>query len=121
MFVDEFKKILAYGVLVVFIWTSLWSVLGAEVLPPNGQLFSFMVLFLLITVVYYLLKLIKIPKLFVMLAIGFVLTNWTSLTFNKQISSTLRNVALSTILLRAGLGLDTGVSLVQMFFQTKSN
>ena len=110
MSLEVIKKIVAYTLLTSLVWISLWAIVGPEVLPPNGNLFSFIVLFLLITIVHNLLKFIRIPKLFVMLTIGFILTNWTSLTFDIQISSVLRNIALSTILLRAGLGLDVRVS-----------
>ncbi|XP_029798428.1 sodium/hydrogen exchanger 9B1 isoform X2 [Suricata suricatta] len=103
------------GVALFMIWCVAWSFSGSEVLP-GGNLFGLLIIFYSATIGGKVLELIRIPSvpqlppLLGMLLAGFTIRNVPFLSdyihINNTWSSTLRNTALTIILIRAGLGLD---------------
>ncbi|XP_059176925.1 sodium/hydrogen exchanger 9B2-like [Physella acuta] len=91
------------------IWAALFSLTGDQALP-KGNLFSLFVLFVACWCGGYVVKLIKLPPLLGMLLVGGVLGNAPYINVAKDINATwlfsLRQIALTIILTRAGLGLD---------------
>lgn len=98
-----------YDLIVLFlIWGTSIGLLGREALPPNGAIFSLLVLYILAVVLGQLSTcLLKLPPLMGMLAAGLITSNAIGLKICPQMSSAIRTLALVVILLRAGLGLDT--------------
>ncbi|KAM6220964.1 sodium/hydrogen exchanger 9B2 [Rhynchocyon petersi] len=102
--------------MVVLLWAVVWSVTGSECLP-GGNLFGVLILFYCAVAGGKLMGLIKLPSLpplpplLGMLLAGFLIRNIPVVSDNVQIkhkwSSSLRSIALSIILVRAGLGLDS--------------
>ncbi|XP_051021671.1 sodium/hydrogen exchanger 9B2 [Acomys russatus] len=102
--------------MVVLLWAMVWSVTGPECLP-GGNLFGIIILFYCAVAGGKLFGLIKfptlppLPPLLGMLLAGFLLRNVPVISENVRIqhkwSSSLRSIALSVILVRAGLGLDS--------------
>ncbi|KAM8906252.1 sodium/hydrogen exchanger 9B2 isoform 4-T4 [Lycaon pictus] len=102
--------------MVVLLWAVVWSITGSECLP-GGNLFGIIILFYCAIIGGKLLGLIKLPTLpplphlLGMLLAGFLIRNIPIISDNVQIkykwSSALRSIALSVILVRAGLGLDS--------------
>ncbi|KFO25874.1 Mitochondrial sodium/hydrogen exchanger NHA2 [Fukomys damarensis] len=98
------------------LWAVVWSVAGSECLP-GGNLFGIIVLLYCAVIGGRLLRLVKLPTLpplpplLGMLLAGFLLRNVPVICDSVQIqhrwSSSLRSIALSVILVRAGLGLDS--------------
>ncbi|CAG2179294.1 unnamed protein product, partial [Oppiella nova] len=103
---EKVAKYLSYSFLLLLIWATLWSLTGAEALPPDGYLFNLLVVFTLAVIFGQILEWLGLPALLGMLIIGFLLGNLFDMTLNKRLSSVLRSLALVIILLRAGLGLD---------------
>ncbi|GFN98310.1 mitochondrial sodium/hydrogen exchanger 9b2-like [Plakobranchus ocellatus] len=93
----------------VVAWTTLLAVTGDSALP-GGNLFSLAVLFVACWCAGYIIGLIRLPPLLGMLIIGGVLGNAPHINFANDIhpswSSGCRQIALTIILIRAGLGLD---------------
>ncbi|XP_062838510.1 sodium/hydrogen exchanger 9B2-like [Anolis carolinensis] len=108
-------KIVTYGTAIVLVWAVIWSITGDECLP-GGNLFGILFLFFFAVIGGKLMGLIKLPglppfpPLLGMLLVGFLIRNVPYITDIVQIKvkwgATLRNIALSVILVRAGLGLD---------------
>uniref|UniRef100_A0A8D1NTD7 Cation/H+ exchanger transmembrane domain-containing protein n=1 Tax=Sus scrofa TaxID=9823 RepID=A0A8D1NTD7_PIG len=102
--------------MVVLLWAVVWSITGSECLP-GGNLFGIIILFCCAVTGGKLFGLIKLPTLpplpplLGMLLAGFLIRNIPVISDNIQIkhkwSSALRSIALSVILVRAGLGLDS--------------
>ncbi|XP_028932434.1 sodium/hydrogen exchanger 9B2 isoform X2 [Ornithorhynchus anatinus] len=102
--------------MVVLLWAVIWSITGRECLP-GGNLFGILLMFYCAVIGGKLLGLIKfpslppLPPLLGMLLAGFLIRNTPGLSDQVQIkrkwSSSLRNIALAIILVRAGLGLDS--------------
>ncbi|XP_054341518.1 sodium/hydrogen exchanger 9B2 isoform X1 [Pongo pygmaeus] len=102
--------------IIVLLWAVIWSITGSECLP-GGNLFGIIILFYCAIIGGKLLGLIKLPtlpplpSLLGMLLAGFLIRNIPVINDNVQIkhkwSSSLRSIALSIILVRAGLGLDS--------------
>ncbi|XP_046948155.1 sodium/hydrogen exchanger 9B2 isoform X3 [Lynx rufus] len=102
--------------MVVLLWAVVWSITTSECLP-GGNLFGIIILFYCAIIGGKLLGLIKLPTLpplpplLGMLLAGFLVRNIPVISDNVQIkhkwSSSLRSIALSIILVRAGLGLDS--------------
>uniref|UniRef100_D6RDC5 Solute carrier family 9, subfamily B (NHA2, cation proton antiporter 2), member 2 n=1 Tax=Mus musculus TaxID=10090 RepID=D6RDC5_MOUSE len=102
--------------MVVLLWAMVWSVTGPECLP-GGNLFGIIILFYCSITGGKLFGLIKfptlppLPPLLGMLLAGFLLRNIPVINDSVRIqhkwSSSLRSIALSVILVRAGLGLDS--------------
>ncbi|ELK23238.1 Mitochondrial sodium/hydrogen exchanger NHA2 [Myotis davidii] len=102
--------------MVVLLWAVVWSITGSECLP-GGNLFGIIILFYCAVIGGKLFGLIKLPTLpplpplLGMLLAGFLIKNIPVINDNVQIkhkwSSALRSIALSIILVRAGLGLDS--------------
>lgn len=100
----------------VLLWAVVWSVTGSECLP-GGNLFGIIILLYCAVIGGRLLRLVKLPTLpplpplLGMLLAGFLLRNVPVICDSVQIqhrwSSSLRSIALSVILVRAGLGLDS--------------
>ncbi|KAI5226057.1 Sodium/Hydrogen Exchanger 9B2 [Manis pentadactyla] len=109
-------RLITNVVIVVLLWAVVWSITGSECLP-GGNLFGIIVLFYCAVIGGKLLGLIKLPTLpplpplLGMLLAGFLIRNIPVINDNIQIkhkwSSALRSIALSIILVRAGLGLDS--------------
>ncbi|XP_006893177.1 PREDICTED: sodium/hydrogen exchanger 9B1-like [Elephantulus edwardii] len=109
------NKIITNGAILVLFWCVIWSVTGPEVLP-GGSLFGLLIIFYCAILGGKLLEIIRIPSvpqlppLIGMLLAGFILRNIPILnqyiSINRTWSSSLRNTALTIILIRAGLGLD---------------
>lgn len=90
-------------------WSTLVAMTGKSALP-GGNLFSLAVLFIACWCGGYLVNLMCLPPLLGMLIVGVVLGNVPHVDFARDIlpawSSACRQIALTIILLRAGLGLD---------------
>ncbi|XP_006893157.1 PREDICTED: mitochondrial sodium/hydrogen exchanger 9B2 [Elephantulus edwardii] len=109
-------KVITNVTMVVLVWAVVWSVTGSECLP-GGNLFGIIILFYCAVTGGKLMGLIKLPTLpplpplLGMLLAGFLIRNIPVISDNVQIkhkwSSSLRSIALSVILVRAGLGLDS--------------
>ncbi|XP_016014532.2 sodium/hydrogen exchanger 9B1-like isoform X1 [Rousettus aegyptiacus] len=109
------NKFITNGVLLLMVWCVIWSVAGPDSLP-GGSLFGLLVIFYSAVIGGKILQFIRIPSvpqlppLLGMLLAGFTIRNIPF--FNERVnisntwSSTLRNTALTIILIRAGLGLD---------------
>ncbi|XP_049642491.1 sodium/hydrogen exchanger 9B1-like [Suncus etruscus] len=107
-----------FGIILLLIWCVSWAITGPDVLP-GGNLFGLMVIFYSAVLGGKLLECIRIPSvpplppLLGMLLAGFTVRNipfLSNLIFvNSMWSSTLRNIALTVILVQAGLGLDPQV------------
>ena len=108
-FVNLVTKYTAHIVLALLTWAILWAILGESAEPPSGTIFAFVVLYAASHVASLASMVVRVPKILGMLAAGFILSNTTWLVFDEQLSSLLRNIALATILLRAGLELDYNV------------
>ncbi|KAM8808470.1 sodium/hydrogen exchanger 9B2-like [Eudromia elegans] len=108
-------RIVTNVVIVVLVWAVTWSVTGAECLP-GGNLFGILFLYFFAVIGGKIFGLIKIPTLpplpalLGMLLAGFFIRNTPVISdiirINIHWSAALRNIALSIILTRAGLGLD---------------
>nr|XP_030127513.3 sodium/hydrogen exchanger 9B2 isoform X1 [Taeniopygia guttata]XP_030127514.3 sodium/hydrogen exchanger 9B2 isoform X1 [Taeniopygia guttata]XP_032604076.2 sodium/hydrogen exchanger 9B2 isoform X1 [Taeniopygia guttata]XP_041571846.1 sodium/hydrogen exchanger 9B2 isoform X1 [Taeniopygia guttata] len=100
---------------VILVWAVVWSITGAECLP-GGNLFGILFLYFFAVIGGKIFGLIKIrtlpplPALLGMLLAGFLIKNTPFISdfvqINLRWSAALRNIALSIILTRAGLGLD---------------
>uniref|UniRef100_A0A7M4EZH7 Solute carrier family 9 member B2 n=1 Tax=Crocodylus porosus TaxID=8502 RepID=A0A7M4EZH7_CROPO len=100
---------------VALIWAVAWAITGKECLP-GGNLFAVLLLYFFAVAGGKIFGLIKIPTLpslpplLGMLLAGFLIRNTPVISDIVQIktnwSAVLRNIALSIILIRAGLGLD---------------
>ncbi|KAK0055993.1 mitochondrial sodium/hydrogen exchanger 9B2 [Biomphalaria pfeifferi] len=92
------------------IWVTLFSVTGEETLP-GGNLFALLALFVSCWSGGYIARLTRLPSLLGMLIVGGVLGNVPCINIAKDINRswlvTLRQIALTVILTRAGLGLDS--------------
>nr|XP_021532084.1 sodium/hydrogen exchanger 9B1 [Aotus nancymaae] len=107
--------IITNGVILITIWCMTWSILGSEALP-GGNLFGLLIIFYSAIIGGKFLELIRIPlvpplpPLFGMLLAGFMIRNVPFISkhvhVDSTLSSVLRNIALTLILIRAGLGLD---------------
>jgi NhaP-type Na+/H+ or K+/H+ antiporter len=102
-------KCLSYAILILLIWASLWSIVGEAAVPPNGSLFTLLVIFIISYLFGEIISLVDLPPLLGMLIAGFIIGNTFEINLNKKYSSILRSIALIIILLRAGLGLDPKV------------
>ncbi|CAL1526359.1 unnamed protein product [Lymnaea stagnalis] len=91
------------------IWATLVSVTGDTALP-GGNLFALLVLFVACWCGGYLVRLIRLPPLLGMLVVGGMLGNVPYIDVAKNMDRayifSLRQIALTIILTRAGLGLD---------------
>lgn len=109
-------RVITNVTIIVLLWAVVWSITGSECLP-GGNLFGIIILFYCAIIGGKLLGLIKLPtlpplpSLLGMLLAGFLIRNIPVVNDNVQIkhkwSSSLRSIALSIILVRAGLGLDS--------------
>ncbi|XP_054163338.1 sodium/hydrogen exchanger 9B2-like [Oppia nitens] len=99
-------NVLTYILLLLLIWSTMWSLFGKEALPPNGYLFNLILIFVLSYIFGQIFSIIHMPTLLGMLITGFLISNTYDINLNKRLSSTLRSIALVIILLRAGLQLD---------------
>ncbi|BFZ03687.1 hypothetical protein BsWGS_06726 [Bradybaena similaris] len=99
-------------------WAVLISITKKEALP-GGSLFPMLVLFVGTWCGGYIIKPTTLPPLLGMLVVGGILGNVPGIDVARQInpiwSSTARNIALTVILTRAGLGLDP-VALKRLSF-----
>ncbi|XP_073748146.1 sodium/hydrogen exchanger 9B1 isoform X3 [Callorhinus ursinus] len=111
----KLNKLITNGVAFFMVWCVVWSFSGPEVLP-GGNLFGLLIIFYSAIIGGKLLEFIRIPSvpqippLLGMLLAGFTVRNVPFLSnyihINNTWSSTLRNTALTVILIQAGLGLD---------------
>ncbi|XP_008057780.1 sodium/hydrogen exchanger 9B2 isoform X1 [Carlito syrichta] len=109
-------RVITNVTIIVLLWAVVWSVTGSECLP-GGNLFGIIILFYCAVLGGKILGLFKLPTLpplpplLGMLLAGFLMRNIPVISDNVQInhkwSSSLRSIALSIILVRAGLGLDS--------------
>ncbi|XP_072795688.1 sodium/hydrogen exchanger 9B1 isoform X1 [Vicugna pacos] len=103
------------GVMLFMLWCVTWSLSGPEALP-GGSLFGLLIIFYSAIIGGELLEVIKMPSvpqlppLLGMLLAGFTVRNVPFLSdivhLSNTLSSTLRNTALTVVLVQAGLGLD---------------
>ncbi|XP_019930492.3 sodium/hydrogen exchanger 9B2 [Magallana gigas] len=107
----EFLAMLAqFTMLMVMIWTTALSITDRLALP-GGHLFSLLVLFTSAVAGGYIFSRIYLPPLLGMVIAGFALSNVPVLSeighnISPVWSGALRRMALTVILIRAGLGLD---------------
>ncbi len=93
----------------VVLWVACFAALGPIARPPDGTIFLLVVLVVSGIVFGELVALVRLPPLLGMLIMGIVLKNIPGITFQDDWpawSSSLRSLALTIILMRAGLGLD---------------
>ncbi|XP_076802176.1 sodium/hydrogen exchanger 9B2-like [Clavelina lepadiformis] len=112
-----FDNFFTYGLLVVLSWAVPWSVFGEDCLP-GGNLFGLIILIDSCVLIGLLVSSIPLPKLpplpplLGMLLAGIALRNIPVINVASYIdtnwSATLRSVALTVILVKAGLELDAG-------------
>ncbi|XP_041363754.1 sodium/hydrogen exchanger 9B2-like isoform X2 [Gigantopelta aegis] len=90
-------------------WGVLIAVTDKDALP-GGNLFSLLILFISCWIGGYLMTLIRLPALLGMLVTGIVVNNIPQISFGRDTnhawSANIRQIALTVILIRAGLGLD---------------
>ncbi|WAR20709.1 SL9B2-like protein [Mya arenaria] len=91
-------------------WAVLISLTGPQGLP-GGNFFSLVILFFFCVIGGYLVTFIRLPPLLGMLIVGCLLRNVPKIdivgnNLDSGWSSALRQIALTVILIRAGLGLD---------------
>ncbi|XP_070544796.1 sodium/hydrogen exchanger 9B2-like isoform X2 [Ptychodera flava] len=105
----KFATGILYVLLVCIVWGTLWAITGEEALP-GGNLFALFVLWVAAVLGGLLVTFIKLPPLLGMLIVGVLLRNIPYINVAKDIepewSISLRNIAFTVILIRAGLGLD---------------
>nr|XP_040148966.1 sodium/hydrogen exchanger 9B1 isoform X3 [Ictidomys tridecemlineatus] len=109
------NKIITNGVILFMLWCLTWTFSGSEALP-DGNLFGLIIIFCSAFLGGKFLEIIKIPSvpplppLLGMLLAGFMIRNIPFIGKHVHVhntwSATLRNTALTIILIRAGLGLD---------------
>ncbi|XP_024597593.1 sodium/hydrogen exchanger 9B1 [Neophocaena asiaeorientalis asiaeorientalis] len=109
------NKTITSGAILFMVWCVTWSFSGPEVLP-DGSLFGLLIIFYGAVIGGKLLEIIRIPSvpqlppILGMLLAGFTIRNVPFLSdhvyVSNTMSSTLRNTALTIILVQAGLGLD---------------
>ncbi|XP_062964177.1 sodium/hydrogen exchanger 9B1 [Cynocephalus volans] len=109
------NRIITNGVVLFMVWCVIWSFTGPEALP-GGNFFGLLIIFYSAIIGGNLLQLIRIPSvpplppLLGMLLAGFIIRNIPFISKHVQVhnmwSSVLRSIALTIILIRAGLGLD---------------
>ncbi|KAM4811017.1 sodium/hydrogen exchanger 9B1 [Urocitellus parryii] len=109
------NKIITNGVILFMLWCLTWTFSGSEALP-GGNLFGLIIIFCSAFLGGKFLEIIRIPSvpplppLLGMLLAGFMIRNIPFIGKHVQVhntwSATLRNTALTIILIRAGLGLD---------------
>lgn len=104
-------RVLNYITLIIsalLIWALLYTLLHHEV-KPGGRLFALIVLTISSYFCGWLVSLVRLPPLLGMLLCGIALRNigfFNMTGVYTEIVVTIREIALSTILLKAGLGLD---------------
>ena len=94
------------GLIACLTWCCFWAILDESALPPDGSIFSLLIIFIIAYLFGELLSLINFPPLLGMLISGSLIGNIFQLNVDPQHSYILRNGALTIILLRAGLGLN---------------
>ncbi|XP_062598596.1 sodium/hydrogen exchanger 9B2-like [Saccostrea cucullata] len=99
-----------FFVLLLMVWTVTLSITDQSALP-GGHLFSLIILFVSAVSGGYIFSLIRLPPLLGMILAGFGLSNLPVVCLVGQNvtpiwSGALRRIALTVILIRAGLGLD---------------
>uniref|UniRef100_A0A8D2B090 Solute carrier family 9 member B1 n=1 Tax=Sciurus vulgaris TaxID=55149 RepID=A0A8D2B090_SCIVU len=109
------NKIITNGVILVMLWCLTWIFSGSEALP-GGNVFGLFIIFCCAFLGGKFLEIIRIPSvpplppLLGMLLAGFMIRNIPFIGKHVHVhttwSATLRNTALTIILIRAGLGLD---------------
>ncbi len=102
-------RYLSLSLLPLVLWLACFSALGPVAAPPNGTIFLLLVLVVVAVLVGKVFGLARLPPLLGMLLTGIVMRNLPGITFQEDWSawaSSLRSLALTVILMRAGLGLD---------------
>ncbi|KAL4217023.1 Sodium/hydrogen exchanger 9B2 [Mactra antiquata] len=101
---------LQFFVVCLQIWIVLYTLTHQEALP-GGNFYSLLILFVCCVIGGYFISFVNLPPLLGMLIVGLLLRNVPGINsigenINVKWSGTLRKVALTVILTRAGLGLD---------------
>lgn len=80
-------------------------------LTEDASLLPFIIIFLASSICGYISSLIKLPPVFGMIISGIILSNFTNdvVKFNPVYSDIIRNIALSVLLVQAGMELDLKV------------
>ncbi|KAL3831362.1 hypothetical protein ACJMK2_023115 [Sinanodonta woodiana] len=107
---------IAYYVQFVFICLQIWVVLFSLTRTDallNGNLFSLLILFIACVLGGYLISFIRVPSLLGMLIVGVMMRNVPGLKtigegIDSKWSGALKKIALTILLTRMGMGLDTG-------------
>jgi solute carrier family 9B (sodium/hydrogen exchanger), member 1/2 len=104
-----FAVFLTKILIALLVWLVFLSLLKEDALP-GGNIFALTTLVVGAFVGGFLVSLVHLPPLLGMLIVGFMLRNVPGINVARDInpkwSSVLRNIALTVILIRAGLGLD---------------
>lgn len=98
--------------IVALLWILLYIIFRDEVMPPNGGLFSMFFLLVCSIIAGRIAAIFRLPPLLGMLLCGIILANtnlYKSQGVYAQIVSRLRGAALTVILIKGGLGLDSDV------------
>ncbi|RWS03277.1 hypothetical protein B4U79_05953 [Dinothrombium tinctorium] len=84
----------------------LWVITGEETQPESGRIFVLCAIFATSYTAGEICTFLNLPPLLGMLVGGLVIRNTSNITVHGPTSTLLRRLALATILLRAGLGLN---------------
>ncbi|XP_049949549.1 sodium/hydrogen exchanger 9B2-like [Schistocerca serialis cubense] len=101
------KKLTALILLLLF-WGATYTLIRNEI-APGGNIFTLLMLFLLAYIVGQLVSLIRLPPLLGMLLTGIAIRNLHLFNLSgvyMEVVSSLRKIAMTVILIKAGLGLD---------------
>ncbi|GAU92661.1 hypothetical protein RvY_04710 [Ramazzottius varieornatus] len=103
------SRLVTLALLAFMIWAALWSVLGSQMLLHGNVLGLYMIV-LVGLAAGWLVERMRLAPLLGMLIVGALFRNVYPIDFARYVdskwSSVLRNLALTVILTRAGLGLD---------------
>jgi len=105
-------------VLLLLMWALLFTILGHEVTPPSGNLFQLIVLTLIAYICGQVVALCHLPPLLGMMIAGIALRScgfFNVYGVYQEIVAKIREIALTVILIKAGLGLD-GPALLKLSF-----
>ncbi|KAJ8929707.1 hypothetical protein NQ314_017581 [Rhamnusium bicolor] len=105
----QFSRILGLGLIGIFSWCTLYTIVGNTAAPPDGKLFQLILLSICAHFGGWLMSLTTLPALVGMLSTGLLFQNIKIVNIDEsftEIINELSHVALVVILIRAGLDLD---------------
>ncbi|XP_063699645.1 sodium/hydrogen exchanger 9B2 [Culicoides brevitarsis] len=103
----QVARVLSIVLIGFLLWVPLYAIVG-ESAAPGGQLFSLVVLTVAANFGGWIISLTTLPRLIGMLFTGILLQNvgWVTIDDIEPVTAELRRIALTIILVRAGLEMD---------------